>query len=271
MIHIDFNDVKRTINERSRDEAKQTIQSWKDAFTAYIKINGASDVSRRTISDMLYYQSDLNLRKRLDSIAESACLPDGVSVIETICSGNDLSYALIQKNATRTGFQEKTQFDALSENSTTTRNWVNLPSRGNGVKYLENINGTCRLTGTRAGRLKSVDFICELNTNMFELSPGTSVTIAVCAKYTESDGGAQDNQMNDLISFASVAQNKIMNGIDNILVALLADGDYYERHSMYARFPPRRDKMVFMTPTSLFDETLTEWCRLNNIKRRKSR
>ena len=85
---------------------------------------------------------------------------------------------ILAKSATRTVFQEKLQFETISSQSVLVKDLVDLPNGGKNALYI--------------GARKSVDFAGSVTDGNHEYR------VLIAAKYTKSDGGAQDNQRNDL-------------------------------------------------------------------------
>lgn len=147
---------------------------------------------------------------------------------------------ILAKSATRTVFQEKLQFETISSQSVLVKDLVDLPNGGKNALYI--------------GARKSVDFVGSVTNENHEYR------VLIAAKYTKSDGGAQDNQRNDLIDFAEHAPDK-NDASNSDIVVLLADGPYYRKNrsaladtdffsyidSYY------KDKRVIATTTEDFD------------------
>jgi hypothetical protein len=84
-------------------------------------------------------------------------------------------------STSRTGWQERYQFSCLERGSTIVYGLVDLPAGGDG-------DGAGRITADRAKSLaKSIDFVGRCC-----VSETREVKVAIAAKYTEIDGGAQD-------------------------------------------------------------------------------
>lgn len=131
-------------------------------------------------------------------------------------------------SASRTGWQERYQFSCLESGSALVYGLVDLPAGGDGALFLD---GTGHITTDRAKSLaKSIDFVGRCR-----VSETREVKVTIAAKYTEIDGGAQDNQTRDLLHFAQTAMDvaTARNDADNaVIVMLLCDGEYYgKRHA----------------------------------------
>lgn len=126
---------------------------------------------------------------------------------------NMFAYLIIGKTTSRMAYQEPLQFKTLTEQSTTIYELIDQP---NNNKILEN-----KLKSLNAYmKTKSIDF-----TGKAQGASGIEYTVLIAAKYTAANGGAQDNQRNDLETFAE-AETRIP-ASDNIIMVLLADGAYY--------------------------------------------
>ena len=90
-----------------------------------------------------------------------------------------------------------------------------LPASGAGAFYV--VNGI--LSHERPDKTyKSIDFRIKMKNGK---------VIYATHKYTKDEGGAQDNQKNDLLQFIQNAR-KYRKG--EIVFAVIADGTYYDRH-----------------------------------------
>lgn len=162
-------------------------------------------------------------------------------LIDLICiSSIEIIRPILAKSANRTVFQEKLQFETISSQSVLVKDLVDLPNGGKNALYI--------------GARKSVDFAGSVTEGNREYR------ILIAAKYTKNDGGAQDNQRNDLIDFAEHAPEKNDTSNSDIVV-LLVDGPYYTKNrsalagtdffsyiaSCY------KDKRVIATTTEDFD------------------
>lgn len=130
---------------------------------------------------------------------------------------------MVMSTPSRCGWQERYQFDVLSKQSRLCNDLVDLPAGGKHALYLGRDG---RIVPHRSlSSAKSIDFLGRC-----DIMPDMSAKVAVAAKYTEINGGAQDNQARDLLAFAKSASkyDEIQeNGI--VIVMLLCDGAYYDR------------------------------------------
>ena len=99
------------------------------------------------------------------------------------------------------------------------QNFENLPTGGRNALYVS--NGNVIDYATRQGRSdgKSIDFYWEYNYKTKKLKFYAS------HKYTESFGGSQDNQRNDVEAFMEGARS---NRSSNERFYAITDGDYYK-------------------------------------------
>lgn len=162
-------------------------------------------------------------------------------LIDIICiSPIEIIRPILAKSANRTVFQEKLQFETISSQSVLVKNLADLPNGGKNALYI--------------GARKSVDFVGSVVEGNHEYR------ILIAAKYTKNDGGAQDNQRNDLIDFAEHAPRKNDTSNTDIMV-LLADGPYYTKNrstlasiDFFSYIDSRyKDKRVIATTTEDFD------------------
>lgn len=95
------------------------------------------------------------------------------------------------------------------------QNTILLPAGGNNALYIisgQVIEGKNITTNKRP---KSIDFLIKLNNKK---------TIYCTHKYTKESGGAQDNQLNDVLAFMENSKNLMSN---DIFCLAILDGDYY--------------------------------------------
>ena len=97
-------------------------------------------------------------------------------------------------------------------------NFVELPASGKGAKYC--INGKI-ISGSKikSKDVKSIDFYWEY------IYKNKKLCFYATHKHTDDDGGAQDNQYNDVVSFhenAKKCEDK------NIVLLSITDGNYYK-------------------------------------------
>lgn len=99
------------------------------------------------------------------------------------------------------------------------KNFKTLPSGGKNAKY---VGPTGVSVGKNYGKAKSIDFKFEFNENIFFATH----------KYTGAEGGAQDNQYNDVKQFILEVVNMKQSDIvpDYYHFFAILDGPYYKKH-----------------------------------------
>ena len=90
-----------------------------------------------------------------------------------------------------------------------------MPAGGGDACYVCN-DGIVRKGDVNKGLTKSIDFRWEFDGN----------TYYAAHKYTKDEGGAQDNQFNDLCNFLI---NASKSKDENVYFLAIGDGDYYKR------------------------------------------
>ena len=196
-LRIDFDSKE---NELVSEAAKES-----DSIVASIKNMRDENIGANDILNAL----DSYTQARIRSAANVARI-DIEKFIDVICiSPVEIVRPILAKNASKTVFQEKLQFDSISKQSEVVSNLIDLPNGGKNALYV--------------GARKSVDFL-----GYSKCSSKRRHRILIAAKYTKHDGGAQDNQRNDLIDFAEHAPRKNSDTNSDVIV-LLADGPYYAK------------------------------------------
>lgn len=190
---------------------------------------------------------DPYVRKRICEFASA----HGIGIYEAIdaIAASDLRLAssFLGKSPSRTGYQEDLQYEVLSTQSQVLRFPVRYAKGGkNAVRFPE-----CA---------KSVDFGGKLIG-----ASGCEYSASIAAKYTEDEGGAQDNQRIDLASFARVA-HRIGDG--SRVVVLVADGAHYGKPracyggmsflDFYQKKARDEALMLVATNTPRFDQDVAE-------------
>lgn len=230
-LDIDFDGAEAALISKAAMESDLTITKIKQQLTDGIEF------------DDMFHGLDVYVRDRIKNAADIACI-NVESFVPLLCSSPvEMVRPILAKSAIRTVFQEKLQFDTLSNQSSIVTDLVDLPNGGRNAMYI--------------GARKSVDFVGHA------ISNGHDYRILIAAKYTKSDGGAQDNQRNDLIDFANHAP-LIGDKTNNDVVVLLADGPYYRksRHCLddmdfFSYIESRySDRKVVATSTEDFDVKL---------------
>lgn len=195
-LRIDFDSEE---NELVSEAAKES-----DSIVASIKNMRDENIGANDILNAL----DSYTQARIRSAANVARI-DIEKFIDVICmSPVEIVRPILAKNASKTVFQEKLQFDSISKQSKVVTNLIDLPNGGKNAIYV--------------GAKKSVDFLG------YSKGSKRQHRILIAAKYTKHDGGAQDNQRNDLIDFAEHAPRKNDDTNSDVIV-LLADGPYYAK------------------------------------------
>lgn len=167
---------------------------------------------------------------------------------------------MLTSSASRTGWQERYQFSCLQQGSTLVHGLIDLPVGGDKALFLDRSG---HLTGNRASsHAKSIDFVGKCR-----VAKTHEARVAIAAKYTEIDGGAQDNQARDLLGFADASMDvaDARQDIDGAVVTiLLCDGEYYGRRHANLGLPGAaafrnevrtayNGKLVGCTDTAHFD------------------
>ena len=147
------------------------------------------------------------------------------------------------KNPDKQNISEKTQLEYLQSKGLSI---YKLPNTGKEAKYLCNGNLITGIENKRKIEIKeslqstkSLDFVRYINSKTVEY---------IYAKYTNTCGGSQCNQKNDVIHFINLANEYISKNLvsykskmQNRFVALL-DGNYYEKNIInelerYIKYP----------------------------------
>lgn len=227
-LKIDFDKKENELLDSAALESDSIVSA-----IAGMKENNASN-------DDILASLDAYTQARIRTAANIARI-NANELIDFICiSPVEIIRPILAKTANRTVFQEKLQFETISSQSVLVRDLVDLPNGGKNALYI--------------GARKSVDFVGSVTEGNREYR------ILIAAKYTKNDGGAQDNQRNDLIDFAEHTPEKNDTSNSDIVV-LLADGPYYKKNrsaladtdffsyidSCY------KDKQVVATTTEDFD------------------
>lgn len=240
MINIDFDTARLDIIRSNRIEAEHLYCELK----AKCGQEGTLDVAYKMLNQ---YQ-----KRHLATAAEKLCMSaDDLLFMLIEKDVPELAILVLAKESGRTGYQEKLQYDALSTQSTTCSQWNDPPKSGANAYGLNHGN----IVSMSDSMTKSVDFST--------VSKKYGKKVLVAAKYTNEDGGAQDNQARDLEEFARQAPDRH----SSIVVVLVADGAYYKKQRRgyngmnffdYIR-STYSDKNVIATTTSDFDENLGDF------------
>jgi hypothetical protein len=80
--------------------------------------------------------------------------------------------------------------------------------------------------GKPAGKVRSV---CTTKSFDAELTRGKNKTDFIMFKWTDGEGGAQDNQAGDIIQFIDQAKKYVKKHDDNVRFVAILDGKYYQK------------------------------------------
>ena len=198
LLHIDFDGAADRIRHEKMHDAEDSILKIKNMYDSggdALSIYASLPPYHR---NRIRYAAD-NLDMGIDEVI--AC------IAESDENSGKLMVALIMSSAVRTGYQERLQKTVIEQQSSVVRNIRKLPNGG---------KNALRIQGAR----KSVDFIADAVGKS-----GQVYNLYFAAKYTQDEGGAQDNQCNDLMEFASCIDHLPPNSI----IILLSDGIYYDK------------------------------------------
>lgn len=159
------------------------------------------------------------IRVKIKNISDNFDIPE--SEIFDIISGctdkriKELFIAVrFSKNPKRQNIYENIIYDYLRENN---RDVVKLRSSGPESVYLT-INGLSIGGPDHTDSTKSLDFYEAVSDR----------EIYYYHKYTESEGGGQSNQYNDLKTFVRLAEKYCKNHQDFMIFVAVADGPFYD-------------------------------------------
>lgn len=195
---IDFQHAQDAIRITKMNEAKQAIATMCTMASRHIGTKGIYDSLTNYQQLRLHYVAH-SLGKTIDDVV--------AMITDTDDSGREMAAALIMSSAVRTGYQERLQKTTIEQQSVFIKNIRKLPNGGKNAKHLYHSK-------------KSIDFDGEITG-----ASGKQYYVVFAAKYTDYEGGAQDNQCNDLLAFAS----NIDPSPDDVVIILLSDGKYYEK------------------------------------------
>ena len=236
-LNIDFEEKARELQHGNNIGVDETMTRIR-----LMHYNNASIESMITSLDKYKQQ-------KLETAATYAETTPGELLLKLINEpDNMLAYTIIGKTTSRMAYQEPLQYKTLTEQSTTIYELVNQP---NSNKILAN-----KLKSLNAYmKTKSIDF-----TGKAQGASGIEYTVFIAAKYTAANGGAQDNQRNDLETFAE-AETRIP-ASDNIIMVLLADGAYYNSMPHYNHqsfYDAMRSQYASIYNTRLIATTTTDF------------
>lgn len=131
---------------------------------------------------------------------------------------NEIFRATFSKDPSKQSFHQSLAIDFIKTlKYVDDKNTLLLPAGGKNALYIisgQLIEGKNITTNKKP---KSIDFLIKLNNNK---------VIYCTHKYTKEAGGAQDNQLNDVILFMENSKNLISN---NVFCLAILDGDYYSK------------------------------------------
>lgn len=236
-LNIDFEEKARELQHGNNIGVDETM-----ARIRLMHYNNASIESMITSLDKYKQQ-------KLETAATYAETTPGELLLKLINEPDNMfAYLIIGKTTSRMAYQEPLQYKTLTEQSTTIYELVNQP---NSNKILAN-----KLKSLNAYmETKSIDF-----TGKAQGASGIEYTVFIAAKYTAANGGAQDNQRNDLETFAE-AETRIP-ASDNIIMVLLADGAYYNSMPHYNHqsfYDAMRSQYASIYNTRLIATTTTDF------------
>lgn len=236
-LNIDFEEKARELQHGNNMEVDETMTRIR-----LMHYNNASIESM--IASLDKYK-----QQKLETAATCADTTPGELLLKLINEpDNMLAYPIIGKTTSRMAYQEPLQYKTLTEQSTTIYELVNQP---NSNKILAN-----KLKSLNAYmETKSIDF-----TGKAQGASGIEYAVFIAAKYTDANGGAQDNQRNDLETFAEAATR--IPASDNIIMVLLADGAYYNSIPHYNHqsfYDAMRSQYASIYNTRLIATTTTDF------------
>jgi hypothetical protein len=158
---------------------------------------------------------------------------------------DDIVAANFIKDPGRQNFYEN-QALAFLNSMNSVRSATKLPAGGSNAQYI--IDGKLGHSRdfSRIGENKSIDFEVILEDNS---------RILLSAKYTKDEGGAQDNQFNDLKNFIKNAEKYPKN---DVKFAALADGSYYQTHGRIREMEKLANGKVIVATVENFERKVHE-------------
>ena len=138
-------------------------------------------------------------------------------IIKRIEEGDLITISLFSKDPSKQNFYEKTAAEFIS-NINEVHNFKNLPGSGkNTIFIVDDEIGPSKIKKQTEFEIKSIDFSWEFATN--------NIACYAFHKYIKENGGAQDNQFNDVLSCIKAAKSKTKNS--NHKVLFICDGEYF--------------------------------------------
>lgn len=168
---------------------------------------------------ILENKKDESLMLKIKNYAERYGVPVSF-VIDKLKEEDDFILFGFEKDPTRQNIYEEIQLEKIKEIPLIIE-VKKLPSGGKNAKYV--VDGKIVSLNAEERKekiLKSVDFYWEFS---FE---DKKICFFASGKYTKEEGGAQDNQRNDISSFLENAKKSFDK---DLFFIALTDGEYYEK------------------------------------------
>lgn len=171
--------------------------------------------ARRINTDIIREQKEQDwvITKIKNHLNRNQHLELSVEDIQDQISNNELIASFFAKDPSRQNISEK-YFAQVVKNIEGVEHFSNLPSS---TRWFL-VDGVVAEVLSKPVGLKSLDYIFAYKNKR----------VVATQKYTKADGGAQDNQYNDLVAFL---QNSF-NMEDDVLAIVLADGEYYTKRRL---------------------------------------
>ena len=170
--------------------------------------------------EIMKLPNDSDLMKKVVNQADRYGLPVSYVIDNLKYGDDDMILNGFEKDPGRQNIYEDLQLKYAKE-MPCVMDVGKLPSGGKNAKYIQDgkIVGGSKFVGKKSGT-KSLDLSWHFD------FMGESLYFYSTCKYTKDEGGAQDNQRNDVITFFKEAQ-KITD--KNIFCVGIVDGEYYDR------------------------------------------
>ena len=188
-------------------------KEWQDNLT---QVNLVAQRLKKNI----YTKKDLWLDKKIkEEVVRTGDIISYDEILQELCDGRYCAMRLFAKDPLKQNFAENLQIEYLKQ--THYKNIIKLKSGGLNAHYL--FNGEIITNVSSAPKdtqcTKSLDFLYSETDNQ----------IYFYAKYTNDEGGAQDNQTADAQKFVVQANEYCNKNKNNKLFVLLCDGKHYSR------------------------------------------
>lgn len=158
---------------------------------------------------------------------------------------DDIVAANFIKDPGRQNFYENQALVFLNSMNSV-RSVTKLPAGGVNAQYIIDGRLGNKKVFSRIGENKSIDFeaILEDDSRIF-----------ISAKYTKDEGGAQDNQFNDLKNFI---KNAVKYTKNDVRFVALADGNYYQTHGRIREMEKLAEGKVIVATVENFERKVNE-------------